>query len=171
MKKTLWICGTAVLMIVVVLIVGVLVNHNTFKNINQLPPTQAWNIYNGESGEYYVEIDESDHGQGFSRIVHLKPKGSAFAKITGHDYNNDGKWDAIFFCDIPDSSYGCNSFERDRTGGWVYKPCEAAKDKPNPFLLGDVISARQQLDDAMAIVHNIAHRTSTLEEWRKRSKN
>lgn len=124
----------------------------------------AHNIYRGEVGEYAVEIVETDYGKGFERIVHLKEKGArSWAGITGHDYNDDGKWDRIFFCGSQ-KSFGCNSFHF-ILGQQIWEPCDVDKDRVQPLPLGDVIFAKQQLNAAMMTVHRAQFRTS--EDWKK----
>ena len=162
MKKSLILFGVLVLGVTAIVVVN--------KSSRDSDKLQAWNIYKGEVGEYAVEIDESNRGHGFSRIVHLRPKGSpSYVGITGHDYDDDGKWDRVFYCGYPESVNGCNSFCITRSGERVWEPCPADKDRLQPFLLGEVIFAEEQLDKAMASVHRVQFRVSTLEDWRKKN--
>ncbi|MAF80594.1 hypothetical protein CL628_01125 [bacterium] len=136
---------------------------------------QAWNLYSGAIPGYDVEIDEADRGQTFRRIVHLYPidasgerTGPSWVSITGHDYNDDGNWDRVFYCGMRDTKYGCNSVIMTRDGRWTWSPCPADEGKVEPFTMGEIKFAILRLNEAMSGVHNAKHRTSTLEEWRKR---
>lgn len=162
MKKSLILFGVLVLAVVAIVVVS--------KGKRDSDKRQAWNIYRGEVGEYTVEINESNRGQGFNRIVHLRRQSTpSYTGITGHDYDDDGKWDRVFYCGYPESVNGCNSFCITRSGERVWKPCPADKDRLQPFLLGEFIFAEEQLNKAMATIHRAQFRVSTLKDWRKKN--
>lgn len=130
------------------------------------PPLRTWNLFNGElktaANVYAVEIDESDHGEGFSRIVHLYPKDRpSYYGITGHDYNADGQWDRIFYCGYSTDGVatGCNSVARQIDGSWLFMPCPADRGKVEPFTASQITFAGGELDAAMVQIHNNAHVT------------
>ena len=146
--------------------IGLLVAFLRLRDSRDSGELRAWNTYRGEVGGYSVEIDESDRGEGFRRIVHLRPSGSpSYVGITGHDYNDDGRWDRVFYCGYPEVTNGCNSFYIDPSGELVWEPCPADEDILEPFLLGELLFAEQELDQAMAAVHQPQFLTSTLVDW------
>lgn len=129
------------------------------------PLTRTWNVYNGTAqtmeNRYFVEISEDDHGSGFERIVHLTQEGKPVYdhRISGHDYNADGVWDAVFICGSGDNDRfggGCNNVER-TANGWKFEPCPADKDRVKPFTESEINFAIGELDEAMKQIHNNEH--------------
>jgi len=130
----------------------------------------TWNLYHGEfqteNATYNVEISEADRGQGFQRLVHLKLVGeSGFIGITGHDYNDDEKWDRVFYCgehelvgQHPKEGYtfGCNSVIRSKDG-WVFEPCPGDEDIVQPFSDKVIDFAIAELNTVMEGMHNQEH--------------
>ncbi|WKZ26781.1 MAG: hypothetical protein QY304_01620 [Candidatus Paceibacterota bacterium] len=126
----------------------------------------TWNLYHGELQSeniaYNVEIDEADHGYGFRRLVHLRLVDSpSYVGITGHDYDNDGKWDRVFYCGNHElvgrhpeySEFGCNSVIR-TASGWKFEPCPADEGVVQPFSDRAISFAIAELDLAMSRLHN-----------------
>lgn len=125
----------------------------------------TWNLYHGElqSGDvaYNVEIDEADRGYGFRRLVHMRPVGKpSYVGITGHDYDNDGRFDRVFYCgnhelvgQDPKGEFGCNSVIR-TASGWKFEPCPADDGVVQPFSDRAINFALAELHEAMYRLHN-----------------
>lgn len=153
------------------MVIGVLYIHSTDERGKHLV---TWNVYSGTlttpsaSRGYNVEISESDRGFGFVRILHLWPVGRpGFEGITGHDYDNDGQWDRVFYCgslhpNKDGKSGGCNSVLRTRSG-WRFEPCDADKGNIDPFSPAQISFAISELDIAMRELHNREHLVS---QWK-----
>ncbi len=134
----------------------------------------ASNTYYGELKNedvvYKVEIYETTYSDSSSlRVVHLNPKGESDESwITGHDYNNDGEWDAIFYCGkhkmVDPNNSGCNSvIKRARGGVWDFVPCKADEGRVKPFGWAAIAFAVNELDRAMARVRN---QDNLARQWR-----
>lgn len=137
----------------------------------------AWNIYKGgfqtATGNYNVEIDESDEGFGFSTITHLYLVGKpSYVSITGHDYDNDGKWDRVFYCGGDNHKTndghesGCNSVLK-TAKGWEFEPCPADEGRIKPFTAKDIDYAISELNAAMRQFYNPS---SIVSHWRWNAK-
>ena len=132
----------------------------------------ATNYYHGTlqtaTGNYDVFIDENDRGYGFDKIVHLRPVDApSYEGITGHDYENHGKWDRVFYCGEngiagQGPATGCNAVVRTNSG-WRFEPCDGDKGKVKPFTQEAIHYATTQLDNAMLKVYNREHIT---QQWR-----
>jgi hypothetical protein len=129
------------------------------------------NVYKGivstEHDLYQVEIYESDYGNGFSRIMHLGPTDDLiFKSITGHDYDDDGQFDRVFYCGNhkmvgshskgDEWEFGCNSVTR-TADGWRFKACPADQGLVQPFSAEAIEFALSELRFAMERVHNSEH--------------
>jgi len=122
----------------------------------------VWNTYNGDFDGYTVRIEESDKGQGMRRQVHLDTiDPNSELRITGHDYDGDGAWEVIYYCGK--GSSGCNGMSLSSNGKMTWEPCNADKDKVEPFLVGEVMYAKYQLDQAMILFHRPEFRFNNLE--------
>jgi hypothetical protein len=128
----------------------------------------TWNLYHGElqSGNvaYNVEIDEADRGYGFVRLVHMRPVGEpSYVGITGHDYDNDGQFDRVFYCGEHELvgqypkregwGFGCNSVIR-TANGWKFEPCPADDGVVQPFSERAINFVLAELHAAMYRLHN-----------------
>jgi hypothetical protein len=133
---------------------------------------QAWNIYRGEMwgdhGEYLVEIDESDYGKGFDRVVRLYHKKypyredtsrfasvTGFANITGYDYNGDGNWDRISSCDTEKK---CDLFYVTSSGKWKFSPADRDEPRLRTDLEGQKLFAEACLNKAVTAVRQMQFR-------------
>lgn len=117
------------------------------------PRLVEWNIYGGRFNEYWVIIDESRYSTQLrmERVAHISQEPFGVVGVTGHDYDGDGEWDEIFYCGIPESTYGCNSIIIKTNFDPVWEPCPKDSHLLNPFDFGDIVFAKHLLDDAIAI--------------------
>lgn len=131
------------------------------------------NLYCGkfqsDSIAYNVEIDEDDYGYGFRRLVHLKPVGKpSYVGITGHDYDDDGQFDRVFYCGNHElvgqgskGEFGCNSVIR-TASGWKFEPCPADDGVVQPFSDRAISFA---LDELYAAMHHVLNEDNLSERW------
>ena len=152
---------------------------------NKKSEEKVWKEYGGvlttDDGDFRVEISETrEPGQPFKHIVHLNPlknnilfpEALSYQSITGHDYDNDGKWDQIFYCGFPNANYGCNSWRLGSGSEKKYEPCPGDEKKPNAFGENEIYDAVSKLDAAMKKFHDkqyvfLNHNYKTGKTWYK----
>ncbi len=119
-----------------------------FRSRNR-PPTLWWNEYFAVLDDKKVEISESQHGgeKTPTRIVHITAATNHFVGITGHDYDMDGTWDAIFWGGYPQETNGWNSYIR-TAKGWRWSPCPG-DEKMTPIPQDEIAKALAALDASL----------------------
>ncbi|HCB19564.1 TPA: hypothetical protein DEP34_04265 [Candidatus Uhrbacteria bacterium] len=136
--------------------------------INQ-PKTTGYFVYKGEITGYSVEIVDSLFGsrKDWTRIVHLNDTNRcSWCGIAGHDHENDGLWDAIFWCGYPEVTNGCNAFTQSTRGGWVWQPCPSDDGKVEPFTDTEILEAQSLLYKAVHDVYVPENMVEDLETWK-----
>ncbi|HEY4515214.1 MAG TPA: hypothetical protein VJJ22_03605 [Candidatus Paceibacterota bacterium] len=136
-------------------VIGIRLHSNT-SNCTPAEHAVTWDVFHGTvtttTATYIVNLDEDDRGCGMRRIVHIQPEGQE-GSITGHDYNDDGKWDRIFYCEMHTKtnghSTGCNSVLR-ADMGWEFEPCPSDAGEVSPFTDEQITFAIAELDAALA---------------------
>jgi hypothetical protein len=87
---------------------------------------RSWQEFIANSPEYHVDINLSGYGDKYENITHLTGAKSPDLPldVTGHDYDFDGKWDAVFIRRTEKNGYSHVSF---RDGKVTFEPCPADK--------------------------------------------
>ncbi len=111
------------------------------------PVTSEYQHFNGNSGNYKVEITLEERGNNINRMIHLNGKTNSIVPygLTGHDYDGDRKWDRIFIQETPQNGFNAVYFDKGKT---IWEPCGADKNKIKPFTDSQINEARSMLDKA-----------------------
>lgn len=160
MKKHLFLIGwLTLIMAIIISTIFIVGKWKSYVDSGQASAFRR-NAYQGQIEGYNVEIIETDGGRGFDRTVRLRSWANPNqVSLAGYDYNDDGLWDRIFWCQYPQPQNGCNAFFFTLTGGRQWEPDSKDKDA-RPFTLGEILLAKQRLDTAMMTVHNESHLSS-----------